>query len=102
MTMYSMSRFEYMQYEIASKRLQELKIKHAAELQRAYDGIHPTRTAIDYDLGRLYAESIDPCEYATYLVDLQAEHERKEEYWYKRASVFEQALSKLSEQELND
>lgn len=96
-----MNRFEYMQYQIAEKRLQDLKVKHARELQEAYDGIHPTRSAVDSDLGVIYVESIDPAEYAAYLVDLQAEHERIERYWSLRADVYKRALSKLSEQELD-
>src|SRR5690625_119758 len=90
-----------MQYQIAEKRLQDLKVKHARELQEAYDGIHPTRSAVDSDLGVIYVESIDPAEYAAYLVDLQAEHERIERYWSLRADVYKRALSKLSEQELD-
>ena len=76
--MYRMSRSEFWQYKIAKARLKELRKLHEIELQEAYDNIHPTRTAVDYHIGRIYVESINPADYAIYLIDLQEEHKRIE------------------------
>src|SRR5699024_9145907 len=94
--MYRISRFEYIQFELAEQRLAELQRKHIQELQQAYAGIHPTRTMIDYNLGVIYSESINPADYAVYLVDLQEQHERKESYWKNKSEAYKKALHQLS------
>lgn len=91
--MFRMSRYEFIQFQIAENKLNELKIQHAAELEQAYDNISPTMTYVDYDLGRIYSSSINPEEYAIYLIELQEKHKRKEEYWAIRAEAYKQALS---------
>lgn len=96
--MYHMSESEFMQYEIAEIRLKELRSKHADELQDAYDGIHPTRTVFDYERG-VYSESVNPADYAIYLVELREEHERIEKWWELRAIAYQDALNQLAEPE---
>jgi|SRR5690625_2338685 len=97
--MYKVTFSEFMQYRMAERRLNEMKLQHEAELQQAYDNIKPTITAVNYDLGQMYAESIDPAEYAIYLVELQEKHEQQQSYWRERTEVFKRALQQLDEQE---
>jgi hypothetical protein len=97
--MYRMNRFEFIQYEIAEKRLEELEQEHAAELEHAYDEISPTLTYFDYDLGRIVSSSTNPEKYAIYLVELSEKHEKKEKYWRDRAAVYQEAVKALSEEE---
>lgn len=91
--MYSMSRYEFIQYELAEKRLNELKQRHAIELEHAYDSINPTLTCFDYSLGELYSSSVNPANYAIYLVELQEKHKQIERYWDLRAKAYKKALS---------
>src|SRR5690625_7143467 len=95
--MYKVTFSEFMQYRMAERRLNEMKLQHEAELQQAYDNIKPTITAVNYDLGQMYAESIDPAEYAIYLVELQEKHEQQQSYWRERTEVFKQALQQLED-----
>lgn len=99
--MYRMGQSEFFQYEIASRRLKEIRIRNKQELEAAYDGIHPTRCCFDYDSGKIYSESVNPVDYAIYLVEMKEEHKRIEKYWSIRAQAFEKAQKILSEQELN-
>lgn len=87
-----MSNYEFRQYEQADKKLEMARYYNAIELERAYDGIHPTRTALDYSLGELYAESVNTAEYAVYLVELQESHKQVENYWSMRAEAYKQAI----------
>jgi len=97
--MYRMSEAEFMQCKIAERRLQELYKQHEMELQRAYDGIHPTRTCFDYEQGAVYSESVNPAEYAIYLAELREEHKRFEKWWQLRSEVYKQALDQLTDEE---
>ncbi|MBY0124499.1 hypothetical protein [Bacillus sp. S/N-304-OC-R1] len=97
--MYHMSESEFMQYEQAEERLKYLRKLHASELQDAYDGIHPTRTCFDSGAGKVYWESINPVDYAIYLVELREEHDRSEKWWKLRAEAFKDAFASLTEQE---
>ncbi|NRD81163.1 hypothetical protein HPT25_28125 [Bacillus sp. BRMEA1] len=97
--MYRMSQSEYTQYELAERRLQELRIQHAYEIQQAYDDIHPTRSAFDYGIGSIYSESVDPVEYAIHLIELKEGHEQQEKWWSLRAEAFSEAYKKLTFQE---
>lgn len=99
--MYHMSESEFVQYEMAERRLHDLRKKHAIELQQAYDNIHPTRTCFDYQTGTLYWESVNPEKYAIYLIELREEHERMEKWWELRASAYREALELLTEEERN-
>lgn len=87
-----MSNYEFRQYEQAEKKLEMARYYNANELEQAYDGIHPTRTVLDYSLGKLYVESVNPAEYAVYLVDLQEGHKQVENYWSMRAEAYKQAI----------
>lgn len=89
--MYRLSESEFFQYRTAEQRLKDIRRQHALELQEAYDNIHPTKTRIDTDLGRIYVESINPETYAIYLVELRQEHEEIERWWAERAKVYNQA-----------
>lgn len=86
-----MSEYEFMQYKMAEQRLRDIRRQNAIELQKAYDDIHPTRTCYDYDLKRLYSESMNPEKYAIYLVEMRNGHERIEEWWTKRAEAYKEA-----------
>lgn len=97
--MYRLSEYEFRQYEMAEVRLTILKNQHKEELQDAYDGIHPTRTCFDYEQGSVYQESINPAEYAIYLVELQEEHERIEKWWKLRVDAYKEAFSQLDGKE---
>lgn len=97
--MYEVTEYEFLQFKVASKRLEECKQEHTEELQQVYDDIHPTRSQFDYGLGIIYVESICPAEYAAYLVDMQAKHERIELYWEERAKAYRDALKVLTEEE---
>lgn len=97
--MYKLTRVEFMQYIIAERRLNELKQKHKAELEQAYDNIHPTKTGVNYDIGVMYAESIDPADYAVFLVELQEKHEQRESYWLERVKALKKAVNQLTEEE---
>lgn len=94
-----MRKYEFLQYTVAGRRLQALKEIHKAQLDHAYDGIHPTRTVTDYVLGSINVESIRPQDYTVFLIELQEKHATKERYWKVRAEVFEQMLRTFSEQE---
>lgn len=100
--MYTLSNAEFMQFKIAGKRLKELQQQHAMELQEAYDNIHPTRTGVDYGTGRMYSESVDPADYAIYLVDLQENHKEHQKWWLLRYKAYKQAMKELSPKEQND
>lgn len=97
--MYRMGESEFMQYEVATGRLKDLRKQHAIELQQAYDGIHPTRTCFDYGQGTIYWESVNPVDYAIYLIDLKEGHARSEKWWSLRASAYREAYEKLSDEE---
>lgn len=47
--MYRLSETEFMQYRMAERFLNDTRKRHAMELEQAYENIHPTRTAFDYD-----------------------------------------------------
>lgn len=95
--MYQLSEYEFYQYEIAENRLKALREKHDEELQEAYEGINPTMTCYDYGLCNIYVGSVDPAEYAVYLVELQEKHKQIEEWWSKRAKAYKQAFYRLTE-----
>ncbi|MBO1005777.1 hypothetical protein [Pseudogracilibacillus auburnensis] len=97
--MYRMSESEFMQYEMAEMRLSQLKMNHAAELQQAYDNIHPTRMGFDYHLGRIFSESLNPADYAIYLVEMREEHELIEKWWGSRATAFKRAFDLLTDEQ---
>src|SRR5690625_4538285 len=100
--MYNMTRYEFIQYKVAYDRLIQCRQENAEELQHAYDSIHPTRTQIDYQLGQIYIESIDPAEYAAYMIDLQAKHKQSESYWMKRFQAYSKALKTLTDDEAKE
>lgn len=97
--MYRMSESEFMQYEFAEKRLFELRRQHAFEITQAYDNIHPTRTRIDSHLGRIFNESVNPETYAVYLIELQEEHKKHEEWWELRVEAYREASARLTDEE---
>jgi DNA-directed RNA polymerase specialized sigma24 family protein len=97
--MYRMSNSEIKQYQSAERVLQELRIQHAYELQRAYDGIHPTISCFDYEGGSIHSESINPADYAIYLIELKEEHQRQQRWWGLRAEAYKEARKKLTEEE---
>ena len=80
-----------MQYRMAERFLNDTRKRHAMELEQAYENIHPTRTAFDYDQKRLYQESVNVEDYAIYLVELQEEHERIENWWKIRLEAYKEA-----------
>jgi hypothetical protein len=100
--MYRMSESEFMQFEQAEKRLRELQKNNEIELQQAYDGIHPTRVRFDYSLGTIYSESVNPADYAIYLIELREEHERQEKWWGIRAEAYREALQMLTDEDRSD
>lgn len=100
--MYRMSNSEFIQYQSAERRLRELRIQHAYELQQAYDGINPTITRFDYESGSIHSESINPADYAIYLIELKEEHQRQQRWWRLRAEAYQEALQKLTEEERMD
>ncbi|MGM7637596.1 hypothetical protein [Bacillus sp. Hm123] len=97
--MYHMSDSEFRKYEMAERRLQYLRKQHQIEIQQAYDGIHPTRTCFDYEQKEIYWESVNPCEYAIYLIELKEEHERIEKWWSLRAAVYRESFENLTDEE---
>jgi DNA-directed RNA polymerase specialized sigma24 family protein len=97
--MYYLSEWEFMQYELAERRLLELRRKNKTELQEAYDGIHPTRSCFDYSIGTIFKESVNTADYAIYLVELREEHERQEEWWGLRATACREAREMLTDEE---
>jgi hypothetical protein len=99
--MYYMSESEFMQYETAEKQFNDIRKQHAVELKQAYDGIHPTRARFDYEQRRIYCESVNPADYAIYLVELREEHERIEKWWSLRATAYRESLEMLTNEERN-
>jgi hypothetical protein len=97
--MYRISETEFLQYEVAENRLQELRQLHAIEIQQAYDDIYPTRTSFNYGLGKIYSESVNTEDYAIYLVDLKEEYIRTERWWTLRVLAFKDAFNLLSERD---
>ena len=89
--MYRLSETEFIQYRMAERFLNDTRQRHAIELEEAYENIHPTRTAFDYEQKKLYSESINVEEYAIYLVELQEEHKRIEKWWEIRLEAYKEA-----------
>lgn len=94
--MYRMKKYEVKQYENAEAILKDLQLKHREELEDAYDSISPTQTQVDYDTGRFYVGSVDPSEYAIYLVEMQEKHKKIEKHWILRAEAYKSALKKCA------
>ncbi len=97
--MYQLTESELLQFEMAEKRLRFLREQHARVLEQAYEDINPTLTRTDYGLGDLYTESVNPAEYAIYLIELKEDHRSLEEWWRTRANTYKKAFSKLSDEE---
>lgn len=100
--MYRLSNAEIMYYKMATAQLEKLRHEHAVELQNAYEDIHPTITRVDYGIGTMYAESIDPADYAIYLIELREEHEQVEKWWSLRADAYADALGRLTVEDRNN
>jgi uncharacterized protein (DUF952 family) len=100
--MYFMSAKEFQTYEVAERQLEHLRQVHAEEIEAAYDNIHPTRSCFDYDTGKIISESINPCDYAIYLLDMRKVHEKEENWWEERARIFKIAYESLTEKERQD
>lgn len=96
--MYVMGMIEFRRYMRAEERLQELRARQQEELQNAYDDIHPTRVAYDYERCETYSESLNVEDYAIWLVEIQQTHKKQRKYWIRRANAFNAALEKLSEE----
>lgn len=97
--MYRVSESEFLQYDSAEYRLNQTRLENAAELKQAYDNIHPTRVCFNYSRGEVYSESINPIDYAIYLVELKEEHARIETWWEQRALTFREAYRQLTDDE---
>lgn len=97
--MYEMGSAELMQYVNAEMRYEELCRQQVLELHRAYADIHPTRMGFDFDQGKVFSESVNVEDYAIFLVDLKADHQRQREWWAKRIRVYRKALALLPEAE---
>ena len=100
--MYRLTDYEYKQFERSLHYLRALQKQHNKELQQAYADIFPTRTGYDFNIGKIFSESLDPAEYAIYLVDLQEQYKRIESYWEIRREAFMNAYRMLSEEQRNN
>ncbi len=97
-----MNKHDFSMYERAEGHMEYLRRAHAEEVEAAYDNIHPTRSCFDYDTGKIISESINPCDYAIYLIDLQNRHEREKKWWEEKARIYKSAYESLTDEEQQD
>lgn len=92
-----MDEMQFRRYLYAEEELKSLIQEQNLSLRRAYNDIHPTRTYVDHEVGKLYSQSINVENYAIWLAELQGTMERQRKRVIKRIQLYNKAKESLTE-----